>query len=159
VADAVRMTVRRAFLVDGQRTALQDVSFAFEQLAEMAVRALSAGINDPATAVHCVDRIGAALARFVVRELPQRWRCGEDGKPRVLVEPVRLETLLARTVDPIARNASHHVAVWERLAVALQKSEQRARRSTDRTLLHARRNRLETERSRHLSGEGQVRRS
>ncbi|MFG0282949.1 MAG: DUF2254 domain-containing protein [Phycisphaerales bacterium JB039] len=127
--------IRRGILIGSHRTTLQDVTFAFEQLTEMALRALSPGINDPNTAGHCVDRIGSGLARMVGRPIPSRVRHDEAGAARVIAEPTSLEQVLRSTAEPIARNASVHLPVWLRLMIALQGAHARARREADRVLL------------------------
>ncbi|HLL46520.1 MAG TPA: DUF2254 domain-containing protein [Longimicrobiaceae bacterium] len=75
-----------AFVFGAQRTHTQDVEFAVDQLVEIAVRALSPGINDPFTAMNCLDRLGAALCHFARREAPSPLRLDDAGKLRVVVE-------------------------------------------------------------------------
>ena len=47
-----------------QRTAQQDLRFAIDELVEIASRALSPGVNDPFTAIACIDWLGAALTEL-----------------------------------------------------------------------------------------------
>ncbi len=54
--------LRRAFRLGNQRTPTQDVEYAVNQLVEMAVRAMSPAINDPFTAMTCLDYLGQGLA-------------------------------------------------------------------------------------------------
>ena len=61
VDDELADAIRGAFYFGPRRTLTQDVEFAIDQLVEVAVRALSPGVNDPFTAINCVDRLGAAL--------------------------------------------------------------------------------------------------
>ncbi len=63
-------SLRKAFIVGRQRTNEQDVEYALNQMVEIAVRALSPGINDPFTAMTCVDWLGASLSRIAAHELP-----------------------------------------------------------------------------------------
>ena len=62
--------VRGAVAVRRERDLDQDVDFGLRQLADTALRALSPGINDPATAVTCIGYIRAVLVRLTSRELP-----------------------------------------------------------------------------------------
>ena len=62
VADALSLGPRQA--------ATQDLEFAARQLVEVAVRALSPGVNDPFTAIMVLDRLGAALCEVAPRHLP-----------------------------------------------------------------------------------------
>ena len=59
VDDELADAIRGAFYFGPRRTLAQDVEFAIDQLVEVAVRALS--VNDPFTAISCIDRLGAAL--------------------------------------------------------------------------------------------------
>src|SRR5690606_19117136 len=60
----LRKKLVEVFIVGRQRTLTQDAEFGIDQMVEVAVRALSKGINDPFTAINCVDRIAAVLARL-----------------------------------------------------------------------------------------------
>ena len=72
------------FVLDTQRTPLQDVEFLFNELVEVAVRALSTAINDPFTAMACTDWLGAALCHLAESELPSPYRYDEAGTVRVI---------------------------------------------------------------------------
>jgi uncharacterized membrane protein len=49
--------VNRAVFLDTERTMFEDPAFGIRQLVDIAVRALSPGVNDPTTAVQALDRI------------------------------------------------------------------------------------------------------
>ena len=53
-----------AFTIGSRKTDLQDLRFGFDELNEIATRALSPGINDPFTAIACIDWMGAALSEY-----------------------------------------------------------------------------------------------
>lgn len=67
--DAER-AIRAAFSLGSKQAATQDLEFAVRQLVEVAVRALSPGINDPFTAIAVLDRLGVALCEIAPRQLP-----------------------------------------------------------------------------------------
>lgn len=80
-------TARRiaaAFIVGRQKTLTQDVKYSAHQLVEIAVRALSPGINDPFTAVACVDWLGASLRQLAQRRIPSIYRYDDDRRLRVV---------------------------------------------------------------------------
>lgn len=99
--DAVIREVRRALTIDMERTLEQDVRFGFRQLADIAVKALSPGINDPTTATMCIDRLGEALVH--ARELPGGLRTRTDGSghPRLVQKRPGFESLLHIAVQQI----------------------------------------------------------
>lgn len=61
--------IRRATALGGQRGSASDLEFPIRQLVEVAVRALSPGINDPHTAISVINRLGSALCDMVPRHL------------------------------------------------------------------------------------------
>jgi uncharacterized membrane protein len=70
VAEGAEEAVAGAFSLGPRQAAEQDLEFAVRQLVEVAVRALSPGINDPFTAMAVLDRLGAALCEVAPRHLP-----------------------------------------------------------------------------------------
>lgn len=119
IDDEVHNAIRASIALGAHRTTLQDVLFTFEQASEIAMRAMSPGINDPITAMHCIDRIGDGIARLVKRRYPSRWRADSSGQVRIRVDPVSLEEILESTVIAISRTAGVHLQVWLRLIEGL----------------------------------------
>jgi uncharacterized membrane protein len=70
LTSSANMIISKAFSVGPHQAAAQDLEFAVRQLVEVAVRALSPGINDPFTAIAVVDRLGATLCELFQRNLP-----------------------------------------------------------------------------------------
>lgn len=79
--------VRDALVVGRSRTLDQDPIYGFRLLADVALRALSPGINDPTTAVTVVRHFAGPLVEVFTRDLPPRVYQGEEG--RRLYEPLR----------------------------------------------------------------------
>ena len=75
--------VQAAYSIDRYRTVYQDCAFGIRQIVDMALRALSPGINDTTTAVMCVDYLTAILARLASRNIPSSHRY-EEGELRVI---------------------------------------------------------------------------
>ena len=72
------------FIVSGQaRTPTQDLEFAIRHLVEVAVRALSPGINDPFTALAVIDRLRGGLARLCAKQFPAETLRDADDEVRV----------------------------------------------------------------------------
>src|SRR5690606_10794017 len=63
-----------AFGVGKDRSPGQDLLYYLLEVSDMAVRALSPGINDPTTAVHCIDRLTQILLAFGRRKPPEPLR-------------------------------------------------------------------------------------
>jgi uncharacterized membrane protein len=82
--EAVCAGVASVFILGGTRSSQHDVEFAINQLVEVAVRALSPGINDPFTAIACIDRLSTGLLHLMRRELPSPYRVDGEGRLRVV---------------------------------------------------------------------------
>jgi len=80
VDDDVRAAVRGAFALGPERTPEQDVELGILALADIAVRALSPGINDPTTAMHAIDRLAELLAALAPRVAPTAERGADDRR-------------------------------------------------------------------------------
>lgn len=106
--------IRDATALGPQRVGGADLEFAVRQLVEVAVRALSPGINDPHTAMSVLDRLGAALCDVAPVHLPGGVGL-RDGRP-VLVRPVLgYAGLVDAMFDLIRQNAAGGVAVRVRM--------------------------------------------
>ena len=79
---------RGSFAVGTRRSIGQDVLFPADQLLEVAIRALSPGVNDPYTAIECVDQLMSSAALLARSPDPPAEYQGEDGELRVLARPV-----------------------------------------------------------------------
>ena len=77
--------VRKAVLVGRTRTMVQDASYGVRQLVDVALRALSPGVNDPTTAQDAIFHLTAVLREMLRRPEPARVRI--DGAGRRLLRP------------------------------------------------------------------------
>ncbi len=76
--------LQECFTVGNKRTPQHDLMFLVSELVEIAARALSPGVNDPITAVTCLDWLGAGGTEFATRQMPDPVREDEDGTPRLI---------------------------------------------------------------------------
>ncbi len=111
--------VWEAFVLGRSRSLHQDAEFGILQLVEVAVRSLSTGINDPFTAMNCVDRISSLLCRLAGRTFPDAERLDADGNLRVVTDTSSFGGFLASGFNQIRQNAGRSVAVLIRMLEAL----------------------------------------
>jgi uncharacterized membrane protein len=97
--------IRRAFQVGNGRTPTQDVEYAVNQLTEMAVRAMSPAINDPFTAMTCLDHVCDGLVKFIRQGEKGSHYYDREGRLRLVLEPVTFDQLLSAAFDML-RHAS-----------------------------------------------------
>ena len=113
--DALQAT----FSINRYRTVEQDAAFGIRQIVDVALKALSPGINDVTTAVTCVDYLTAILARMAPRQIPSSHRY-EEGELRVITKGPSFESMLAESFDQIRNNAKGNVAIISRMLDAFQ---------------------------------------
>jgi len=87
-SDSASTRINTAYMLGIQRTLVQDIVFGVNELVEVAIRALSPAINDPFTAMTCLDWLGAALCRLCSKAFPDGRRYDKEGSLRLLYNPV-----------------------------------------------------------------------
>ncbi len=97
--DRVGAAVNDALTVAAERTAVQDIGFGLRQLADVATKALSPGINDPTTAITALGHSSALLVRLATCGLGNRVVADDQGTPRVVMARPDLAEMLAVVVD------------------------------------------------------------
>ena len=108
-----------AIQIGETRTMQQDVSFGLRQLVDVALKALSPGINDPTTAQDAIFHITAVLAELMRRDPPPRHRTGESGGRLVLMHQPTLDDLVRLVFDEVRRAAADKPTVCVYLLEAL----------------------------------------
>jgi len=117
--DHVEQSLRDAVGLGSTRTTQQDVSYGLRQLADVALKALSPGINDPTTAQDAIFHSAAVLAELLRRDPPPRVRSGPRGTRLLLVEQPDHADLIAMAFDEVRRAAATQPAVCTYLLEAL----------------------------------------
>ncbi|MBE9192119.1 DUF2254 domain-containing protein [Gloeocapsopsis crepidinum LEGE 06123] len=123
------------FVVGNQRTPQQDVEFCVNQLVEIAVRALSPGINDPFTAIQCVDQLSAALCHLAQRNVPSPYRYDDNKKLRVIAESVSFADMVDAAFNQIRQYGQSSVGVTIRLLEAIARISECTRSKEQRAAL------------------------
>ena len=118
--------LRRAFALGRSRTSHQDATFAFRQLSEIALRALSPSINDPFTAMMCIDRITAGMCLLAKRDLPAAGRRDSEGEVRVIAQPYSYEDLVEAAYRHIREAAADYWQVVRHLKLRIGNAADRA---------------------------------
>lgn len=117
--DEAAAELKTVYVIGRHRTVQQDVGFGIRQIVDIAIKALSPGVNDTTTAVMCVDYLGAILARLAAREIATPHR-PSDGELRVRTRGPCFTSLLAEAFDQIRQNAEGNVAVLTRQLRSLE---------------------------------------
>ena len=113
------VALQAAYSIHRLRTVEQDAAFGIRQLVDMALRALSPGVNDTTTAVMCVDYLTAILARLASRDIPSSHRY-EEGELRVITIGPTFAGLVADSFDQIRGSAAGNLGVMLRMLGAIE---------------------------------------
>jgi uncharacterized membrane protein len=114
-----RAEIREAFDFGPSRTLQQDVEFGVLQIVDIALKAISPAVNDPTTAITCVDQLSRILIRFVSREVPNSTLYDPPGVFRVSIPWMGFEQMLDSAFEQIRLYSKADMAVSLRLLRAL----------------------------------------
>ena len=121
VLEAGRVTPEReaallsAFDIGPARTMQQDVEFGIIQIVDVGLRAISPAINDPSTAISCIDQLSRILIRWASRTPPRTYLHGPPHVLRVVVPWIDFEGLLDTAFEQIRHYSESDIAVSLRL--------------------------------------------
>jgi uncharacterized membrane protein len=104
-----------AFDIGPTRTMQQDVEFGIIQIADIALRAISPAINDPSTAISCVDQLSRIMILWISRVPPSSQYFGQPHVLRVVVPWMSVDGLLDTAFEQIRHYAAADAAVSLRL--------------------------------------------
>ncbi len=117
--DRVTRDVAQALLsavdVGPSRTMQQDLEFGVVQIIDIALRAISPAVNDPTTAISCVDQLSCILIRWLSRAPPRSYYYDPPHVLRVFVPWIKLDGLLDLAFEQIRHYAAADVSVSLRL--------------------------------------------
>jgi uncharacterized membrane protein len=120
VDEQVERQIQPAFQIGRRRTPTQDVEYAFNQLVEVAVRAMSPAINDPFTAMTCLDYIGNGLMLFIQNGERSSTIYDQDGKLRVVFKPVTFEKLLDACFNMLRHCSCDNASVLQHMLKVIE---------------------------------------
>ncbi|HKD76493.1 MAG TPA: DUF2254 domain-containing protein [Ktedonobacterales bacterium] len=99
-----------AFDVGPTRTLQQDVEFGIIQIVDIALRAISPAINDPSTAISCIDHLSRILIRWLGRAPPATVLFDPPYVPRVTVPWISEDGMLDTAFEQIRHYSTPQLA-------------------------------------------------
>lgn len=119
LSSEARAELLACFDIGPTRTLQQDVEFGVLQIVDVALKAISPAVNDPTTAINCVDQLSRILIRFASREPPENLLYDPPGIVRASIEWIHFERLLEAAFEQIRIYSKADMAVSLRLLRAL----------------------------------------
>lgn len=123
ISDELKDHLAYSLTLGTMRSPTQDLEFLAQELSEIAIRALSPGINDPITAITAMDWLTSALTLLGNRNPLNPLRADDDGTNRILTQVTSFESLLSQSLGEIAPHAASNVTAGRGFLSALKRLE------------------------------------
>lgn len=117
--DETKSQIKSAFIIGSKRTSAQDVEFSIRQMVEVAARALSPGVNDPFTAITCIDKLTDIICYLTSAKLPSPYHFDEDGEIFMITKTISFEDVMNVSFNQIRQYGKGSPAVIIRLMEAM----------------------------------------
>jgi uncharacterized membrane protein len=121
VSHVERVTAERSghllatFDIGPTRTMQQDIEFGVIQIVDIALRAISPAVNDPSTAISCIDQLSRILIKWIGRAPPPSQFFGPPHVLRVFIPWISLDGLFDTAFEQIRHYSAADIAVSLRL--------------------------------------------
>ena len=116
-------------LVGKERNKSKDIEFGLQKLTEVALRAISPGINDPNTAIFCIKQAGMVLDRIAKANIENTYYYNEDNELILIFEDISFDYLLYKTFYQLRyyskRDVSVAASILEALIIIAEGNEQK----------------------------------
>jgi uncharacterized membrane protein len=107
------------FIIGDTKTSKQDLEFSINQMVEIASRALSTGMNDPFTAITCIDNLTSTMCFLAQAEFPSKYRHDDNGNLRIISDVMVFEGVLDAAFNQIRQFSKDSPSVMIKLMEAL----------------------------------------
>ncbi len=111
--------VQNNFIIGKVRTPLQDAEFSIHQMVEVASRALSPGVNDPYTAIACIDNLTSVICYLTGVKFPSPYRFDSEDQLRIIADNHSFAGMLNAAFSQIRQYAEKSPSVMIRLLEAM----------------------------------------
>lgn len=119
LADSDERALRRGIVVSDARAPEGDIQFSIHLNVEVALKALSPGLNDAYTAVSAIDHLSASLARILRRGTPSALIRDDGDVPRIWCRTITLKEIVGTALHPLRRAARDNLLVTLKLIEAI----------------------------------------
>jgi uncharacterized membrane protein len=111
VTDKLRQTIRDSVVIGTERTTVQDLEYSIRQLVEIALRALSPGINDVFTALAVINRLTSSIAKIMKCGREKSMWKDDAGKARLIAPVSTFDGIVDAAFNQIRQNSGGKPAV------------------------------------------------
>lgn len=119
ISSDLQNNINNDFIIGKVRTPLQDAEFSIHQMVEIASRALSPGVNDPYTAIACIDNLTTVMCYLTGAKFPSSYRYDRIDKLRIIANNNSFAGMLNASFNQIRQFAGNSPSVMIRLMEAM----------------------------------------
>jgi len=126
LSESIEKELRNCFIIGATRTPTQDIEYSIRHLVEIAVRALSPGINDSFTAMHVLDHLSSALVILFEKETPatdfydsksvKRMQAAQNDEADIIFSALEQVRYNGRAMPSIIRHLLEKIAILAEIA-------------------------------------------
>jgi uncharacterized membrane protein len=109
--EEIKDKIRDNLVISNERSKKNDIEFGLLKLTEVALRAISPGINDPNTAIFCINQLGWVLSRIAVANLENTYYYNEKNELCFILEDISFWDLLYKTFYQLTHYGKQDVSV------------------------------------------------
>lgn len=117
--DETAAAIDGCYAIGVERSIDEDVGYGMRQIVDIALRALSPGVNDPTTAVLCLHWLTVVLRRLVAVRFPPAACYDAEGRLRLIARQPSFDALLHTAYDQVADAAAGDAVVLGHLEASL----------------------------------------
>jgi len=118
--ESLENTIRKQFDIGKFRSYQQDIHFGFRQLVDIALKAISPAVNDPTTAINCLDYLGEIIREIMQAGMPAvgftKWK-GE----KLYLNEASFDRVVNQAFDQIYHYGKNDFAVTARIIDTIRK--------------------------------------
>jgi uncharacterized membrane protein len=111
--------INEQFVIGKTKVNNQDLAYSIDQMVEIASRALSSGVNDPYTAITCIDYLTSTLCLLSEIEFASNYRMDAENQVRIITTSTDFEGFMDVSFNQIRQFSAGSSAVILRLMDSL----------------------------------------
>jgi len=109
--EKIKKEIRDKLVISNKRSKNDDIEFGLLKLTEVALRAISPGINDPNTAIFCINQLGWVLSRIAVANFENTYYYNDKDELCFILEKISFWDLLYKTFYQLSHYSKQDVSV------------------------------------------------
>ncbi len=126
------LKIQHCLVMGKTKTSQNNLEHSIEQMVEIAARALSPGINDPFTAIACIDNLSATLCQLAKMVFPHKYQLDDNDQLRIIFNRLNFETILDTSFNQIRQYAKGNEAVITKIMESLATISTHVKTTSDR---------------------------